>query len=123
MLYRLDDEQFRYALDRVDAQVGTVRNDLNALKANYRDMQAQIKQAQDDVAYYNREFQRQQQLSGNGFASQPAFDTARRNLQNAQQKLTSLNEQLAAITAQLGGDPNQPVEQHPRYRDAVAQRQ
>jgi membrane fusion protein (multidrug efflux system) len=122
VLYRLDDEQFRYALDRAEAQVGTVRDDINALKANYRDMQAQIKQAQDDVAYYNREFQRQQQLSGNGFASQQTFDTARRNLQNAQQKLTSLNEQLAAITANLGGDPNLPVEQHPRYRDAVAQR-
>jgi membrane fusion protein, multidrug efflux system len=122
VLYRLDDEQFRYALDRADAQVGTVRDDINALKANYRDMQAQIKQAQDDVAFYDREFQRQQQLSGNGFASQQTFDAARRNLRNAQQKLTSLNEQLAAITANLGGDPNMPVEQHPRYRDAVAQR-
>ena len=50
VLYRLDDEQFRYAFDRADAQVGTVRDDINALKANYRDMQAQIKQAQDDVA-------------------------------------------------------------------------
>ena len=29
-----------------------VANDLNALKANYRDMQAQIKQAQHDVDYY-----------------------------------------------------------------------
>ncbi|MBV8513080.1 MAG: HlyD family secretion protein [Xanthobacteraceae bacterium] len=122
VLYRLDDEQFRYALDRADAQVGTVRDDINALKANYRDMQAQIKQAQDDVAFYDREFKRQQQLSGNGFASQQTFDAARRNLQNAQQKLTSLNEQLAAITANLGGDPNMAVEQHPRYRDAVAQR-
>ncbi len=122
VLYRLDDAQFRYALDRAEAQIGTVRDDINALKANYRDMQAQIKQAQDDVAYYDREFNRQQQLSGNGFASQQTFDAARRNLQNAQQKLTSLNEQLAAVTANLGGDPNLPVEQHPRYRDAVAQR-
>ncbi len=122
VLYRLDDEQFRYALDRAVAQVGTVRDDINALKANYRDMQAQIKQAQDDVAYYEREFQRQQDLSGKGFASQQTFDAARRNLQNAQQKLSSLNEQLAAVTANLGGDPNIPVEQHPRYRDAVAQR-
>jgi membrane fusion protein (multidrug efflux system) len=122
VLYRLEDEQFRYALERAEAQIGTVRDDINALKASYRDMQAQIKQAQDDVAYYDREFQRQQDLSGKGFASQQTFDAARRNLQNAQQKLTSLNEQLAAVTANLGGDPNIPVEQHPRYRDAVAQR-
>src|ERR1700733_5367976 len=31
VLYRLDNEQFRYALDRADAQVGTVRDDINAL--------------------------------------------------------------------------------------------
>ncbi|MEA2956331.1 MAG: rane fusion protein multidrug efflux system, partial [Alphaproteobacteria bacterium] len=62
VLFRLDDLPFRLALERADAQVGIVRNDLNALKANYRDMQAQIKQAQDDVEYYDREFHRQQDL-------------------------------------------------------------
>src|SRR5713101_5857222 len=122
VLFRLDDLPFRLALERDEAQVGIVRNDLNALKANYRDMQAQIKQAQDDIDYYDREFRRQQDLAAKNVASQQTFDTAHRNLQNAQQKLASLNQQLAAIAANLNGDPNIPVEQHPRYRDAVAQR-
>jgi membrane fusion protein, multidrug efflux system len=122
VLFHLDDLPFRLALDRAEAQVGIVRNDLNALKANYRDMQAQIKQAQDDIDYYDREFRRQQDLAAKNVASQQTFDTARRNLQNAQQKLASLNQQLAAIAANLNGDPDIPVEQHPRYRDAVARR-
>jgi membrane fusion protein, multidrug efflux system len=122
ILYRLDDEAFRYALDRAEAQVGIVGNDLNALKANYQDMQAQIKQAQDDIDYYTTEFHRQKDLSGKGFASQQTFDTAHRNLQAAQQKLASLKQQQAAIVANLNGDPDIAVEQHPRYRDAVAQR-
>ena len=63
-----------------------------------------------------------QDLASKSFASQQTFDTARRNLVNAQHKLASLNQQLAAIVANLNGDPNIPVEQHPRYRDAVAQR-
>src|ERR1700682_1628592 len=46
VLFRLDDLPFRLALERADAQVGTVRNDLNALKATYQDMLAQITQAQ-----------------------------------------------------------------------------
>jgi membrane fusion protein, multidrug efflux system len=99
-----------------------VRNDLSALKANYGDMQTQIKQAHDDVNYYDREYHRQDDLASKSFASQQTFDTARRNLLNAQHKLASLNQQLAAIVANLNGDPNIPVEQHPRYRDAVAQR-
>jgi membrane fusion protein (multidrug efflux system) len=122
VLYRLDDLPFQYALARADAQVGMDRDALNALTANYRDMQAQIKQALDDVDYYDREFHRQQELAAKQFASQQTFDAARRNLQNAQQKLASLNQQLAAVAANLNGDPDGPVEQNPRYRQAVAQR-
>jgi membrane fusion protein (multidrug efflux system) len=122
VLYRLDDLPFRLALQRAEAQIGMVADALNALKANYRDMQAQIQQAQHDVDYYDREFHRQQTLLSGGAASQVAFDTARRNLVNAQQKLASLDQQLAAIAANLNGDPDGPVEKHPRYLDAVAQR-
>ena len=122
VLFRMDDLPFRLALERAEAQVGIVRNDLNALKANYGDMEAQIKQAQYDIEYYDRELHRQQDLASRNIASQQTFDTARRNFQNAQQKVASLNQQLAAIAANLNGDPSIPVEQHPRYRDAVAQR-
>jgi membrane fusion protein, multidrug efflux system len=122
VLFRLDDLPFRLALERAEAQIGTVRNELNALKANYGDMQAQIRQAQDDVDYYDREYHRQEDLASKSFASQQTFDTARRNLVNAQHRLASLNQQLAAIVANLNGNPNIPVEEHPRYRDAVAQR-
>ncbi len=122
VLYRLDDLQFRLALERATAQVGMVRDALNALKANYQDMQTQIQQGQYDVQYYGTEFRRQQTLLSGGVASQQSFDTAHRNLQNAQQKLASLNQQLAAIAANLDGDPTGPVEQNPRYLDAVAQR-
>ncbi len=121
VLYRLDDLPFRLALDRAKAQVGMVADALNALKANYRDMQTQIQQGQYDVEYYGTEFHRQQTLLSGGVASQAAFDTARRSLQNAQQKLASLNQQLAAIAANLNGDPDGPVEHNPRYLDAVAQ--
>ena len=122
LLYRLDDAPFRFALARATAQVGTVRDTLNALKANYRDMQAQIQQAQHDIDYYATELHRQQDLLSAHVASQSTYDLARRNLQNAQGKLASLTQQLAAIAANLNGDPEGPVEQNPRYVDAVAQR-
>ena len=47
VLFRLDSEPFQYKLDQAEAQLGMVRDNLNALKANYRQVQAQIKQAQD----------------------------------------------------------------------------
>jgi membrane fusion protein, multidrug efflux system len=122
VLYRLDDLPFRLVLARANAQLGIVRNALNALKANYRDMQAQIDQAHNDVGYYDTEFGRQQGLLSAHVASQATFDTARRNLQNAQQKVASLVQQLSAIAANLDDDPTGPVEKNPRFLDAVAQR-
>jgi membrane fusion protein, multidrug efflux system len=122
ILYRLDDLQLRLALARAEAQIGTVRDALNALKANYRDMLSQIQQAQNDIEYFNTEFYRQQDLLAAHVASQSTFDTARRSLQNAQQKLVSLTQQLGAIAANLDDDPTGAVEDKPRYLDAVAQR-
>jgi membrane fusion protein (multidrug efflux system) len=122
ILYRLDDLPLRLALARAEAQVGTVRDALNALQANYRDMLSQIQQAQNDIEYFNAEFHRQQDLLVAHVASQSTFDTARRSLQNAQQKLASLTQQLAAIAANLDDDPTGAVEDKPRFRDAVAQR-
>ncbi len=122
VLYRLDDLPFRLALERAQAQVGTVRDDLNALKANYGDMQAQVKQGKNDVQYYGVEANRQQDLLTAHVASESSFDSAHRNLQAAQQKVASLDQQLAAVAANLNGDPGGPVERNPRYLDALAQR-
>jgi membrane fusion protein (multidrug efflux system) len=122
VLFRLDDLPFQLTLRRAEAQVGMVRDALNALKANYRDVQAQSKQARNDVDYFDAEFKRQQDLLREHVASESAFDTAHRNLQNAQQKLASVAQQLAAIAANLDGEPDGPVERNPRYLEAVAQR-
>jgi membrane fusion protein (multidrug efflux system) len=85
-------------------------------------MQAQLEQAQNDITYYDTNFKRQQQLAANSFASQAAYDDARRNLQVAQQKLASLNQQLAGLAASLNGNPDAPVESYPRYKEQLAAR-
>jgi membrane fusion protein, multidrug efflux system len=122
VLFVLDDLPFRLAQQRADAQVGITGDALNALKANYADLLAQIKQGQSDVEYYRTEFGRQQDLLNAHVASESTYDTARRNLENATQKVASLNQQLAAIAANLNGSPGGPIEQDPSYRNAVAQR-
>jgi membrane fusion protein (multidrug efflux system) len=122
VLFKLDDLPFQLALKRADAQVGIVSDELNALKSSYRDMQAQIQQAQADVEFYTRDFERQQQLAARNIASQVTFEQAQRNLQSSRQKVASLNQQLAGIAANLAGDPNMAIDKHPRYIDAIAQR-
>jgi membrane fusion protein (multidrug efflux system) len=122
VLFKLDDLPFRLALDRAEAQIGTTRNDLLALQASYRNMQTQVAQAKIDVDFNNVNFKRQQQLITNDFTPRATFDAARNTLQASQQKLASLQAQLAAIAANLNGNADAPIEDHPRYKDALAAR-
>ena len=122
LLYTLDPRPFQLGLERAEAQLGTVRDSLQSLKSNYADTQAQLKQAQYDLDYYLTEFRRVEALLESRVASQTSFDGARRNVLNARQRLASLGHQRAAIAANLNGDPQMPVEDNPRYREAVAQR-
>jgi membrane fusion protein, multidrug efflux system len=122
ILFKLDPLQFQLALDRAEAQVGNTRNDLVALQASYRNMQAQVGQAQKDVDFNTVNFQRQEQLIANNFTPRATFDTARNTLQGSQQKLASLQQQLAGLAANLNGDPDAAIEDHPKYKDAVAAR-
>jgi membrane fusion protein (multidrug efflux system) len=122
VLFKLDDLQFRLALNRAEAQIGNTRNDLVALQASYRNMQTQVGQAKTDVDFNNVNFKRQQQLVANNFTPQATFDASRNTLQGSQQKLASLEQQLAGIAANLNGNPDAPIEDHPRYKDALAAR-
>jgi membrane fusion protein, multidrug efflux system len=122
ILFKLDPLQFQLALDRAEAQIGNTRNDLVALQASYRNMQTQVEQAKKDVDFNMVNFQRQEQLIANNFTPRATFDTARNTLQGSQQKLASLQQQLAGLAANLNGDPDAPIETHPRYKDAVAAR-
>jgi membrane fusion protein (multidrug efflux system) len=122
VLFRIDDEPFRLALNRAEARLGSTRNDLLALGTSYKSMQAQIEQAKADMALNTLTFERQQKLAVNNFTAQAQLDIARNALQSAQQKLASLEAQLAGIAANLNGDAHAPVERHPRYKEALAAR-
>jgi membrane fusion protein (multidrug efflux system) len=122
VLFRLDPLPFQLKLDQAQSQLGVVRDNLNALKANYQNVQAQIKQAEDQIAYNQLQYQRQEVLARQQFTPQMSLDQARLNLQTSQHTLVSDKAQLASIVANLDGNPDIPIEQHPQYRQALAQR-
>jgi membrane fusion protein (multidrug efflux system) len=122
VLFRLDPLPFQLKLDQAQSQLGVVRDNLNALKANYQNVQAQIKQAEDQIAFNQLQYQRQETLARQQFTPQMSLDQARLNLQTSQQTLVSDKAQLASIVANLDGNPDIPIEQHPQYRQALAQR-
>ncbi len=122
ILYTLGPRHYRYALDRADAELGAVRDDLLAQQASYRNMQAKIAQARYDLGLSQVLFRRAQNLARVHIVSSTGYDTAHRNLESSQQALASLNAQLAGIDASLNGHPTGPVEQYPQYLSALAAR-
>ncbi|HEY3909092.1 MAG TPA: HlyD family secretion protein [Stellaceae bacterium] len=121
-LFSLDPQPFQLKLDQAQAQLGVVHDNIDALKANYESLQAQIVKAQDQLAFDQRQYDRQAILAREKFAPETALDQAWMNLRAAQQSLTSLRAQLAATAANLDGNPKLPPEQYSQYRQALAQR-
>ena len=122
VLYSLRDRQYRYALDRANAQLVAAHDNLLALQASYREMQARIAQAKYDLGYSQVQFRRAQNLAKVHIVSKTGYDTAHRDLASSQQALASLDEQLAGIAANLNGHPTGPVEQYAQYLGALAAR-
>ncbi|MFG1398746.1 HlyD family secretion protein [Roseixanthobacter pseudopolyaromaticivorans] len=118
ILFQLQQDTFQIALDGAKAQLGTVRNQILTLKANYKQALAEIAQAQADLPFYETSFKRQQELLASAAASKAAYDQAKQNLDSANQKVDVAKAQAAATLAQLGGDADQPVEQNPSYLQA-----
>ncbi len=122
LLFRLDDEPFRIALDRAEAQIISTRQEIEALRALYRQKRAELKVTQRELAFYRREFERRKELSARGVVSQSRLDAARRDLDTARQRVIALRQEIERVLAQLGGDPNLPTERHPRMLEAMTRR-
>ena len=122
ILFTLDDTPYRAALDSAEAQVRMVATELEALRASYAQSGAEIRQAESDVSYYEKEHARQVDLAGRRVSAQAQLDAAQHDLDAARAKVGALQEQQAGIVAQLNGDPMAPIERHPRYLAAVAAR-
>ena len=122
VLFRLDDEAFKIALAKAEGKLTQTRNDILALQANYRQKQADMRAAQAALAYAQSDNARQAALAAQGYAAKAKLDDTHRALDMARQQTDSDNQAMGVIVAQLGGDPNKPVEQQAAYLQALAER-
>jgi membrane fusion protein (multidrug efflux system) len=121
VLFRLDDEPYRIALEGAKAQLGATANQIDALKAQYRQQLASVANAQTDVAYYQLGIQRQTELASRAVASQATLDQARHDYRSAQDRMAMAQRQADSVLAQLGGDANKPTQDNPQFLQAKAQ--
>lgn len=121
ILFILDQEPFRIALAGAEANLGTVRNQITTQQATYRQKVAQIEQAKTDVVFYETTELRQQDLLKRGVSAQATFDQAKRDLDAARERLSMAQHDAEAALAQLGGNAEGRIEDHPSFLAAQAQ--
>jgi membrane fusion protein (multidrug efflux system) len=120
VLFRIDQRPFRIAVDEAKAQLATVRFQIHALKATYHQKRADARATEATVAYQQHEFERQQRLLASGTTSQQQFDQARQAYETGRQQLASKQQDVAVALANIGGDPDIPLEEHPMVQHAQA---
>jgi membrane fusion protein (multidrug efflux system) len=121
-LFRIDAAPLQIAIDRANAQLRTEQAEVEGLKANYRQTQEQLRIAQTNANFMQRELERQAQLAKQHLVSQVKLDEAQHNFDNAKQQIVVIEQQAAQTLAQLSGNANIAPAQHPRYLDAQAAR-
>ena len=122
VLFRLDRQPFAIRLAQAEARLRQAANQVDALKASYRQKQQELELARHNIAYAEREFERQAELVQRDFASRAKYDAAQHALDVARQQQAVLEQELRGLLADLAGDPAIPVEQHPTWLEAKAAR-
>jgi membrane fusion protein, multidrug efflux system len=120
VLFKLDQRPFVIAVDEAKAQLANVRFQIHALKATYHQKRADARAAEATLQYQQHEFERQKRLLASGTASQQQFDQARQVYETGLQQLASKQQDVANALANIGGDPDLPLEQHPMVQHAQA---
>jgi membrane fusion protein, multidrug efflux system len=120
VLFRLDPRPFEIAVEEAKAQLATVRFQIHALKATYHQKRADARATEATLDYQQHEFDRQQRLVASGTASQQQFEQARQAYETGRQQLASKQQDVAVALANIGGDPDIPLDQHPMVQHAQA---
>lgn len=119
-LFELNPVPFKTAVAQAQAQLEQVRIDLLSQKAAYEEKLAEIELAKSNLAYHQRDEQRQADLLKKRYISDSQFDTSTHTTQSSQLQIIALEKDLRRLREALGGDVNQAVELHPSYQAALA---
>lgn len=123
VLFRIDPQPFEIALERADAKMRAVRNEIEASRAEFRQVQAEIDEAEERVRFFDQQATRQRGLRTSGITSQVELERSEMEVAAATQRVLALREKMRTVLAKLGGDPASAAELHPLYREAEAERE
>ena len=122
-LLTIESRPFRLALDSAEAELDAARIQVENLRGLWREAVSELAEAEARAAYFQRQWQRQEELAVKGVASASKRDEALNDARGAADRVTTLREKLQRVLTALNGDPNLPPDQHASVRDKMAARE
>jgi membrane fusion protein (multidrug efflux system) len=120
VLFRLDARDYQANAAAAQAQLANAGQEVAALRAAYQQQTANVKAAQESLAYATKEAARQRNLAAVGVASQQQVDQAVNTVNQARQALAAAQQAGAQALAQLGGNVGQATTAIPAVMQAQA---
>ncbi|MEM7222386.1 MAG: HlyD family secretion protein [Pseudomonadota bacterium] len=122
-LFQIDPRPFEMALAAAEAELASVRQRVDSLRAQHSQGVMEIAAAQERIRYLQVAHERQQQLLTKGHGTQARFDETEHALELARRRLNVVRETNRMVLAELGGAPDLPIGRHPLYLRAQAERE
>jgi membrane fusion protein, multidrug efflux system len=123
VLLTIDPEPFRVALAKADAELDSTRSQLRTLVATWHEARSELHEAESKVVYWNTQLERQKTLVGRGIVASSKFEEVESNATAAVDRASVMRRKVERVTAQLSGNPEQPVDDHPMVREKRAERE
>ena len=122
-LFSVDAELHEKQLAVAIADVAAAKQQILALRSRYREGQSATVVAEERVRYLNAERERERELLKKGLGTRATLDAVEHDARAAQQRLEQQRQSNRTVLAELGGNPDLPVNQHPAYLRAVAEKE
>ncbi|MFM9899284.1 HlyD family secretion protein [Sphingorhabdus sp.] len=97
LLFRIDPAPYRIAIEQADASIAAAQVRVSSLQTEYQTTNVDIDSAREDVAFYEKEYQRQSSLMQDGFTTRARLQAAEHALSDARSRVASA--QAGAIKA------------------------
>ena len=123
VLFRIDDEPYRIALDQADASLAAARLQAEQLRSAWVTAQGRLDAAEQVLDLRRRDYERQQELATRGVISTTALDDGQLTVQAAENEVTLAGLAVTQAAAALGGDPEREPDSLPSVRAAISARE
>jgi membrane fusion protein (multidrug efflux system) len=120
ILFRLDARDFDVAIANARAQLAQARLQVRSTQSSYAPRAAELKAAQNDLAFRIKELARQRELTATEVGSQRELDERTNDVNVARQRVVTAQANVEEALATIGGSPTGPTDSHPSVQAAQA---